>query len=125
MTAPFASHSVPWGPDKDGTRLCRNGTKASKGPAAPARTEAGLRACRNGTEFNLANSLTTPTPAAHFTYALTPGPSPTIDQPAWHAFRSVPRRTAGLRFVVKHTGRCQGINGAMKHKNSHLLVGYW
>src|SRR6185312_3268876 len=43
----------------------------------------------------------------------------------WHGFRSVPWQAADWRSVTEHRGPHRRINGAMKHKNSHLLVGYW
>src|SRR5882672_5332517 len=42
----------------------------------------------------------------------------------WHAFRSPPRPTANRRSETGNA-RANGTIGAMKHRNSHLLVGYW
>ena len=83
------------------------------------------RACRNGTDIKRKNSLTALLAVATLYNCARDSPRNQLPHRSWHAFCSVHWRTSGLRFEVKHTGRCQGINGAMKHKNSHLLVGYW
>jgi hypothetical protein len=130
MTASLASGFVPLRLDKVGTELCQNGTQdAPRSTGAVirrARCAALLLPCRADIPLCFIKSHKAHSAVGYALYARRM--APTHNNPCtrpWHAFCSVPLRTTGLRFEVKHTGRCQGINGAMKHKNSHLLVGYW